>query len=830
MGVCTTDGPKSKKGSIKVSKNISSNSNAEEPQNGTSIKDMNNKSEINRSINKSEIDKSKNKSEIKNDEPDGKEQKPKNEENFNINLPNTVLQTPENDINKDINYKIDKNNDYDYKGLFGSKKQEEIQDSNLPPQANAINNGSKNPEEEKENNINNNYEKFNNYEEYYLICPDCNSFITNIKQPEYDSDNKDFKVKYKCSCEEKNEKYLYSIISGEKPKCKEHNSDINFICESCNKQICEECKNKEHNTHQVKNVINSEIISDSINNIILEKKENFKGYDVFSKLIENYKISAHINKDSGIKKIDENQNELNKDGKNNIYFYNKKSSKEENDKTSQIYTNNGEVGDEAEKTHQPKEEINGKEQKDSDQPNSGNNNDNRFEGSNKSNRIDPENENKGINISINQNSADENPLLVKEKPQVRPPNDFNEPEKEIQNGEKIMQNNKIEERDIRYNLEKEEIDKEQGLLRAGKKDSFFMNKSNNEFNIGIDGKVDDKSSEKKPDNNAEGEINGKKDDDINKTHNSNMEQDNLEPKNKNNFVDKPLKKYQNTKTIIGHGGRIVCLIRLSSGYIATGSYDYSIKIWDITKDPDDSLIATRHSEGFIFCLLELKPNELLAGNSLNAIDVFDLNDHSDEIKERLFEHSLWISALVKCDENNFASASNDARIVIWDSNSKKKLRELTGHTDCILTMILLEDGRLCTGSADNNIIIWDWKNKRSLYRFKAHNNWVKTICQFNDQILLTGSDDHKIKIWNMNLVLLDELKEHEHSVRALCKIDDNFFASGSFDSTIKIWDINEKKCVDTLKGHNSNVICIIKYDDKLISCSNDKTIKIWEEI
>ena len=269
MGVCTTDGPKSKKGSIKVSKNILSNSNAEDPQNGTSIKEINNKSEINRSINKSEIDKSKNKSEIKKDELDGKEQKSKNGENLNINLPNTVLQTPESDIKKDINY-----------NLFESKKQEEIQNSNLPPQA-AINNGSKNSEEEKENNINNNYEKFNNYEEYYLICPDCNSFITNVKQPEYDSDNKDFKVKYKCSCEEKNEKFLYSIISGEKPKCKEHNSDINFICESCNKQICEECKNKEHNTHQVKNVINSEIISDSINNIILEKKENFKGFDVF---------------------------------------------------------------------------------------------------------------------------------------------------------------------------------------------------------------------------------------------------------------------------------------------------------------------------------------------------------------------------------------------------------------------------------------------------------------------------------------------------------------------------------------------------------------------
>ena len=291
-----------------------------------------------------------------------------------------------------------------------------------------------------------------------------------------------------------------------------------------------------------------------------------------------------------------------------------------------------------------------------------------------------------------------------------------------------------------------------------------------------------------------------------------------------------LKEYKNTKTLKGHEKRVVSITILNSGYIATGSYDNSIKIWDISKKPENALIETRFSVGAILCLLELEPNILLAGNSENAIDIFDLNDESIDPYSRLFGHSLWVTALVKCDEKNFASSSNDAKIFIWDSEKKIKLRELVGHVDCILTMILLNNDNLCSGSADKTIRIWNWKNGNSLFYIKAHDNWVKILFQMNDDILLSGSDDKTIKIWDLNLRPLAILQGHDHSVRTFCKINDNYFASGSFDNKIKIWDLNEKKCIQTLEGHLSNIINIINYNGKIVSCSSDKTIKVWEEI
>ena len=140
-----------------------------------------------------------------------------------------------------------------------------------------------------------------------------------------------------------------------------------------------------------------------------------------------------------------------------------------------------------------------------------------------------------------------------------------------------------------------------------KKNFQIFNISNNDIvNQFIENSPNDFINKEKNINNCKNII--KDDDNINiKNHNDIFDSINL---NKN----KVLKQYKNTKTLIGHKAQIVSLIQLSSGYICTGSYDFSVKIWDITKDEKEPLITTKYSIGFVLCLLELKPNELLAGN------------------------------------------------------------------------------------------------------------------------------------------------------------------------------------------------------------------------
>ena len=805
---------------------------------------------------------------------------------------------------------------------------------------------------------NKNYEIFDINKDYYLVCKECkesNNYITDIQSVEYNPSIKDFKFKYKCSCEQ-NEKFFYELIT-EIPKCDEHYDEkLIFFCENCSKKLCLLCKsNNNHEGHEIKKLISEDYIADEIYHKIEEQKDNFKGFEIFEKIYNFY--HTRMPSLTPIDDINENKSEKkrqNEGSKNNLTYaienvednINKSEEKEQFSESKKEERN--EVNNDINNNEKPNN-INGNVP-----PNIDINNRENEQNSKNEKNLNPEigfniiknNENNPIeensNININQNNDIQN-LNTNEdiNNQINNPiENFND---NISNkgAESDSNNNIINNKDKKSNENIEIKENNQEIININSLNSNIediipisdpLKAGNNQLNNGKDINVNiinNNINDSKPNNdntnfnnnnindsklnndytnynnninnsklnndntnfnnninnsklnndntNFNNNINNSKLNNDNANFNNNInninninksssknqdinnknifsepieqnEEQNLNPQRDSNLEitdinkksNEDLRKYKNTKTfeIVEEyknkgKGRIVSLIKLESGYIASGSYDSSIRIWDITKKGKEALIQIKYSLGFILCLLEFKKNELIIGNSLNCIDIIDLNDErQDSIIARYNQHELWVTALVKCDEQHFASASNDSKIIIWkyDDSAKniKKESILEGHVDCILTMILLNDNRLCTGSADNTIRVWDWKNASALFYFKAHDRWVKTLLQFNDKYLLSGSDDNSIKIWEDDKIEKDKLVGHNASVRTLCKIDDNYFASGSFDNKIYIWDFDKKKCVQTLEGHTSNVICIIKYDDKLISCSSDKTIKVWE--
>ena len=308
--------------------------------------------------------------------------------------------------------------------------------------------------------------------------------------------------------------------------------------------------------------------------------------------------------------------------------------------------------------------------------------------------------------------------------------------------------------------------------------------------------------------------------------------------NKNEFsvghnVDANVKKdFSCIKTFKGHVEKIVSLIQLSSGKLASGSYDNTIHIWNMNYEKEEKII---NENGRVFALLEFENDKLLAGTSENVIDLWDINSVDNNCLYSFEGHELWINCLVKINSKIFASASNDSKIKIWDYFTRTCLFDLQGHVDCILSLIVLRNNYLCSGSADLTIKIWDWGKQNCVSTLRGHQKWVKSVYELDNGIIVSGSDDKTIKLWKDDNLLLT-LNGHRHSVRTFCQLNENYFCSGSFDSTIKIWKINTWECIQTLTGHTSNVICVITLKDSrknnkydlIASCSNDKTIKIWE--
>ena len=313
------------------------------------------------------------------------------------------------------------------------------------------------------------------------------------------------------------------------------------------------------------------------------------------------------------------------------------------------------------------------------------------------------------------------------------------------------------------------------------------------------------------------------------------EENNTDKEKNSNNDDK--NEFQCVKTLEGHTDKVVSLIEIESGKLVSGSYDKTIRIWDINDKIGNEQVINENSK--ILCLLEFEKNKILSGIGDNSINLWDLENPSEKIFS--FEgHTAWVNALVKCDSKCFASASNDKTIKIWDYFKRECVSTLTGHTDCILSLILLKNKKLCSGSADSTIRIWDLNNRNCILTLSEKiGGWVKCIMELDNSVLVTGWEKHNNIILWKNENNFKTLEGHTNQVRTFCQINKKYFASGSFDYTIKIWNIDSWECVQTLDEHKGCIICLIslKYQNQndnennqlIASCSNDKKIKIWKK-
>jgi WD40 repeat protein len=301
-------------------------------------------------------------------------------------------------------------------------------------------------------------------------------------------------------------------------------------------------------------------------------------------------------------------------------------------------------------------------------------------------------------------------------------------------------------------------------------------------------------------------------------------------KNINNYLGVLNESYfKCIKTISdSHKDKIVCMTELFDGKIATGSYDNTIKIWNLNSF-NNNCEKTITEEGNVFCLIEFENNMLLSGTNKNNINLFNLNNKKNNNIFSFKGHKLWVTNLVKLNNKYFASSSNDNQIRIWDYYNKICSNILIGHADGVLSVTYLSDGQLCSGGADLSIKIWDWTRGICTSTLLGHKKWIKCLHQLSNKYILSGSDDKTIKVWFDNKCI-NTLVGHTKSVRTLCQINNYSFASGSFDKTIKIWDILKFNCIQTIYAHKDLILNLIrKRTGEIISCSNDSEIKIWKQ-
>ena len=313
---------------------------------------------------------------------------------------------------------------------------------------------------------------------------------------------------------------------------------------------------------------------------------------------------------------------------------------------------------------------------------------------------------------------------------------------------------------------------------------------------------------------------------------------------------------RNIKTLTGHTYSVKSVSFSPDGNtIASGSLDGTVRLWDVetggllrtlTGDtsvsfsPDGKIIATGSEDGTV------RLRDVDTGRSVKTLTgvgiVYSMSFSPD---------GNTIASVNNTGDHTFIGlefANWDYPIRLWDVDTGRNIKTLTGHTDGVNSVSFSPDGNtIATGSDDRTVRLWDVNTGRNIKTLTGHTfslgvNSVSfspdgnTIVSINDTIHRTfgGAEDweHPVLLWDVNTGRhIRTLTGHTSNVNSVSfSPDGNTIVSGSADDTVRLWDVNTGRHIRTLTGHTSSVFSVSFSPDgnTIVSGSADDTVRLWD--
>ena len=325
------------------------------------------------------------------------------------------------------------------------------------------------------------------------------------------------------------------------------------------------------------------------------------------------------------------------------------------------------------------------------------------------------------------------------------------------------------------------------------------------------------------------------------------------------------KTYFTHQELLGHKNSINCLCSFQNKYIASGSSDKTINIYDCSSnnikikpikklsfhvDSIDSIISLDNGNYLLssgrddkLCLWDVK--EILENNDLNkdrALEQSFFEQISEDKKifpkKYVFSESISVFCLCPLSNNKIAFAGRDQTIKIVDENLKHIDTILTNEKGPILSLAEFDKDIIISGGMDSFIKLYDISKKKCvcLDKYIGHRGQVNCVIKlkFNNNMFCSAGKDGCIRILTYDMTqekkrieLIGKLDGHEGEIFCLIGLLDGRIASGSSDWSIKIWDVKNKICVQTLIGPNAILSLTQMNDGRLICGCADKSIYLW---
>jgi hypothetical protein len=288
-----------------------------------------------------------------------------------------------------------------------------------------------------------------------------------------------------------------------------------------------------------------------------------------------------------------------------------------------------------------------------------------------------------------------------------------------------------------------------------------------------------------------------------------------------------LKKYE------GHTEEVKSVAFSHDGrYIASGSRDQSVRVWDTTvKETKETQVIRGHSKE-VWGVAFHPNNRYLFSVSWDATArMWDFKT-GNEVKR--WTHAKDLNGLaVSRDASTLFTASDDEKVYLWNVTSGEEIRRYTGHTNYVYAVAYSPDGRyVASGGVDKTVRVFDLNSGQPVKTFEGSGESIYHVAFTSDSRQVLSSGDTVVHVWDLTTGKEAPRKFEGHTGRipALAiSSDGRRLLTGGDDRTMKLWDVATGKMLHSFAGHTDTVTCVAFSHDgrRAVSGSYDRTVRVW---
>ncbi|POS84569.1 hypothetical protein EPUL_004075 [Erysiphe pulchra] len=286
-----------------------------------------------------------------------------------------------------------------------------------------------------------------------------------------------------------------------------------------------------------------------------------------------------------------------------------------------------------------------------------------------------------------------------------------------------------------------------------------------------------------------------------------------------------------TKIFKGHSNGVMCL-QLEDNILATGSYDLTIKIWNVDTG---KCIRTLKGHTAGIRALQFDNQKLISGSLDQTIRIW--NWRTGECVNAYQAHDAGVIAL-NFVGNVLASGSMDTTVKVWNFEDKSVF-VLQGHTDWVNAVKVDADSRtLFSASDDRTVRLWDLDTRKTIQLFEGHVGFVQQVVllpvehEFDDITAANVSDccngTHSDILHELNSRSSTPSSTWHESWPAARPKPPRYILTAALDSTVRLWDVVTGKCLQTLFGHVEGIWAVAGDTLRVVTGSEDKMVKVWD--